>query len=157
MKNIVCRAPLSADAQVLAAMVDELNLHEGDPTGNFTAANAMADVIAPDAPVSGALAELEGAPVGYALWHFGYESAWAARGAYLADLYVRSEARGHGVGDALLRHVARATDASGGTFVWWTAYRTNERARRFYRARAKEEGGLVAYAAAHEKFRALIS
>ena len=157
MTDIVCRAPSPEDAAELAAMVNELCRHEGDPTGYFTEETAMADVIAPGAPVSGVVAEMDGEPVGYALWHFGYESAWAARGAYLADLYVRPEARRCGVGDALLRHVARAADADGGTFVWWTAHRVNARARRFYRDRAEEEDGVVAYALTHEKFRAMIS
>lgn len=156
MTGILCRAPLPAEAGELAAMVDELNLHEGDPTGAFTPAAALADVIAPGAPVSGAIAERDGALVGYALWHFAYETAWAARGAFLADLYVRPAARGRGAGDALLRHVARETEAAGGSFVWWTAYRRNEAARRFYRGRAEEEDGVVAFAAAHERFTALL-
>lgn len=150
------RRPDHADAGTLAAMVDELNRHEGDETGRFTAETARADVIAPGAPVSCALAERGGQPIGFALWHFGYETAWAARGAYLTDLYVREPSRGVGVGDALLRHVARETKSSGGTFIWWTAYRTNEAARAFYRRRADEEDGVVAYAAAHERFAALL-
>ena len=83
------RKPTPRDAHDLAAMVDELNAHEGDPTGHFTPDRAFEDVIAPGAPVSCLLAEEEGALVGYAFWHFGYETAWAARGSYLADLYVR--------------------------------------------------------------------
>ncbi|MEM7525525.1 MAG: GNAT family N-acetyltransferase, partial [Pseudomonadota bacterium] len=97
-----------------------------------------------------------GALLGFAFWHFGYETAWAARGAFMTDLYVRAPNRGGGLGDRLLRAVAAKTAAKGGTFVWWTAYRSNERARNFYRARAFEEDGVVAYAAAHEKFRALL-
>ena len=150
------RAPGPEDAPALAAMVEELNLHEGDPTGHFTEATALADVIAPDAPLSCLIAEIDDAPVGYALWHFGYESAWAQRGTYLCDLYVREAHRGRGVGDRLLRHVAKATEVAGGTFIWWTAYRGNERARAFYRDRAFEEDGIVAYAAAHEKFSDLL-
>ena len=154
--DVIIRPPQEDDAAALAAMVDELNVHEGDPTGHFTAETAINDVIAPDAPVSGLIAEAAGAPVGYALWHFGYETAWAARGTYLADLYVRETHRGAGVADALLRAVARATDRAGGTFIWWTAYRGNDRARAFYRKRAAEEDGVVAYAAAHDDFKTLL-
>lgn len=137
-------------------MVDELNLHEGDATGNLSTERALADIIAPDAPVSSLVAEQDGRLIGYALWCFSYETAWAARGAYLVDLYVRETARGEGVGGALLRAVARATRDSGGEFVWWTAYARNERARGFYRRRASEEPDVVAYAAAHAHFTALI-
>lgn len=155
MTELEFRAPRREDADLLAAMVDKLNLHEGDPTGHFTAERALADVIAPEARVSCLLAERAGAPLGYALWHYSYETAWAEHGVYLADLYVREAARGQGVGDGLLRAVARAAAADGATFVWWTAYRTNDNARAFYRARAAEEDRIVAYALVHERFAAL--
>ena len=150
--SITYRKPTEADAEALVAMVDELNQHEGDERGHFTREKALADVIAPDAPVDCVIAERNGAPVGYAFWHFGYESAYAARGSYLGDLYVREEARKAGVGEGLLQEVARATKAAGGIYVWWTAYRTNERARAFYRRRAMEEDGIVAYAMHGENF-----
>ncbi|MEO0360450.1 MAG: GNAT family N-acetyltransferase [Pseudomonadota bacterium] len=150
------RKPRPEDAAELAAMVDELSVHEGDEPGRFTPAKALADAIAPGAPLSAAVAEEDGVLVGYVFWHFGYESAWAARGSFVADLYVRASHRGGGIGDALLRAAAKATAAAGGTFLWWTAYRSNERARGFYRKRAFEEDRVVAYAAAHEKFEALL-
>ena len=153
---IKLRKPTSEDAEELARLVDELNVHEGDPTGHFTAEKALADVIAEDAPVSALIAEDERGAVGYAIWCFSYETAWAARGSYLADLYVRDRARKMGVGDALLRGVARATRDAGGSFFWWTAYRTNDRARAFYRNRVGIEDDVVAYAAAHEAFEALL-
>lgn len=150
------RKPTPRDAHDLAAMVDELNAHEGDPTGHFTPDRAFEDVIAPGAPVSCLLAEEEGALVGYAFWHFGYETAWAARGSYLADLYVRAPWRGTGVADRLLRAVAAKTRDAGGSYVWWTTHRVNARARAFYRRQAFEEEGIVVFAAAHEKFQALL-
>lgn len=153
---MIYRAPRPEDAAGLAAMADELNLHEGDPTGHFTAEVALRDVIADDAPLSCVMAEADTGLAGYALWHFGYESAWAQRGAYLVDLYVREAWRGAGVADGLLRRVARAVDAEGGTFLWWTAYAENARARAFYRRRSEEVDRIVAYAAAHERFRALL-
>ncbi|MEL7464668.1 MAG: GNAT family N-acetyltransferase [Pseudomonadota bacterium] len=154
--SITYRKPTEADAEALVQMVDELTLHEGDERGHFTVAKALADVIAPDAPVDCLIAARDGAPIGYAFWHFGYESSYAARGSYLADLYVREAARASGVGEGLLREVARATKAAGGIYVWWTAYRTNERARAFYRKRAEEEDGIVAYALTNERFERLL-
>lgn len=150
------RKPIAADARDLVKMVEEFGLSEGDPIGAFTREKALADVIAPGAPISCLIAEEAGAPIGYAFWHFAYETVWAARGAYLADLYVRQPWRGAGVADDLLRAVARETRDAGGSYVWWTAHRGNEPARAFYRKRAFEETGIVVYAAAEDRFLALL-
>ena len=102
------------------------------------------------------IAERDGAALGYALWHYSYETAWAQHGVFLADLYVRDAARGQGVGEGLMRAMAREAAADGAEFIWWTAYRHNERARAFYKSRAEEEDRIVAYAATHDRFRALL-
>ncbi|MEL6794028.1 MAG: GNAT family N-acetyltransferase [Pseudomonadota bacterium] len=150
--SIAYRKPTEADAEALVEMVDELNQHEGDERGAFTVAKALEDVIAPDAPVSCRVAARRGALIGYAFWHFSYETEYAARGFFLADLYVRDAARKQGVGEGLLREVARATKAAGGIFVFWTAYAENERARAFYRKRAQEVDNLVAFALHGDQF-----
>lgn len=154
--GLILRPPGPRDAGNLAAMVEELKAHEGDPVGGFTAETALRDVIAPDAPVDGLIAEIAGAPAGYALWHFAYEPAYAARGAYLIDLYVRPDQRGAGVAPALVAAVAQAVREGGGEFLWWTAYHENARARAFYEKFADvEEGRLVAYALTGESFDAI--
>lgn len=152
------RAPLPAEAAELAAMSDELNEHEGDPTGLFTAEKALADVIAPDAPVNGIVAEADGGLVGFALWHFTYECAYAERGGFIHDFHVREAWRGTGVADGLLKAVARDVAAAGGTFMWWAANEDNARARAFYRRYADVENeDFVAFAVTKDKFRALLS
>ena len=113
MSAIAYRRPRPEDAVELAAMVDELNLHEGDPTGHFTPEKALGDVIATGASVSCLIAERDGAALGYALWHYSYETAWAQHGVFLADLYVRDAARGQGVGEGLMRAMAREAAADG--------------------------------------------
>ena len=65
------------------------------------------------------IAELDGQPAGFAVWFFNY-STWLGRhGLFLEDLYVSDTLRGHGVGKALLRHLAKLAVASGcGRFEW---------------------------------------
>jgi GNAT superfamily N-acetyltransferase len=53
------------------------------------------------------IAELDGRPVGFALWFYNTSSFRGSCGIYLEDLYVRPEARGKGAGKALLAHLAR--------------------------------------------------
>jgi GNAT superfamily N-acetyltransferase len=51
---------------------------------------------------------------------------------YLQDLYVAPEARGHGLGRALIEAVYRAADAAGARGVYWLTEESNATARRLY-------------------------
>ncbi len=53
------------------------------------------------------IAELDGEPVGLALWFYNFSTFRGQFGLYLEDLYVRPAARGRGAGKALLVHLAR--------------------------------------------------
>ena len=65
------------------------------------------------------IAEWDGAPAGFAFYFFNY-STWQGRpGLYLEDLFVRPSHRGHGIGKALLVHLAGiALRENCGRFVW---------------------------------------
>ena len=53
------------------------------------------------------IADLDGAPVGFALLFPNY-STWEGRpGIYVEDIYVHEEQRGSGVGEAIMRAIAR--------------------------------------------------
>jgi GNAT superfamily N-acetyltransferase len=80
------------------------------------------------------IAEDAGEPVGFALFFHNYSTFLAQPGIYLEDLYVRPEARGRGVGRALLAHLARlARERDCGRLEWWVLD-WNESAIRFYRS-----------------------
>jgi GNAT superfamily N-acetyltransferase len=65
------------------------------------------------------IAEVDGAPVGFALWSYNVSTFKGRCGLYLEDLYVRAEARGKGVGKALLANLARrCVDEKLGRLEW---------------------------------------
>jgi GNAT superfamily N-acetyltransferase len=79
------------------------------------------------------VAWLDDEAVGFALYYFTFATTLAQRGLHLDDLYVRASARGHGVGRALLAHLARLAQREGcGRFEWW-ALRWNDKAIAFYK------------------------
>lgn len=141
-----------ADAEALPSLVAGLNEAMGDPVGAFTAAHARAHILAPGAALRCLVAEEGGALIGYAFWHFAYESAYAAPGGHVSDLFVAEPARGRGVGEALLSAVAAAIRAEGGEYFWLTTLAPNHAARGFYRSRLIETEGVVAYALVHDDF-----
>ena len=73
-----------------------------------------------------------GEPIAFALYFHNYSTFLTRRGLYLEDVYVRSVARGKGVGKALLVRLAQiARERQCGRFEW-SVLDWNENAIRFY-------------------------
>jgi GNAT superfamily N-acetyltransferase len=65
------------------------------------------------------IAELDGEPVGFALWFYNFSTFVGRHGIYLEDLFVRPSARGAGAGKALLASLAkRCIDENLGRLEW---------------------------------------
>jgi GNAT superfamily N-acetyltransferase len=72
--------------------------------------------------------------VGFALFFHNFSTFLSRRGLYLEDLYVKPEARGKGIGRAMLVHLARiARDRNCGRFEW-AVLDWNEPAINFYKS-----------------------
>ena len=80
------------------------------------------------------IAESDGKPVGMALFFHNFSTWTGWRGLYLEDLYVTPEARGAGVGTALLKHLAGIAVDRGCTRFEWAVLDWNEKAIAFYRS-----------------------
>ena len=72
--------------------------------------------------------------IGIALYFYNF-STWLGRGGiYLEDLFVRPEYRGRGIGQALLRGLAKRAVAEGCGRVEWSCLDWNTPSIEFYRA-----------------------
>jgi ribosomal protein S18 acetylase RimI-like enzyme len=129
---VAIRRAEPADAAAVAALASELRAHLGDPPGHLTPERIVADGFGERPEFAILLALLDDVPAGYALFHDAYEPAYAARGAYLCDLYVRPAGRRRGIGRALIGAVAAETAARGRRYVWWVSQRRNAEAQAFY-------------------------
>lgn len=78
------------------------------------------------------IGECKGKPQGFALFFPNYSTFVGRPGIYLEDLYVRPEARGLGLGKALLVRVAALAAARGCGRLEWSVLDWNEPAIRFY-------------------------
>ena len=92
------------------------------------------------------MCEINGQPVGFAVYFLNF-STWLGRdGMFLEDLYVSPEQRGKGFGLALLKHLARIAVQSGCGRFEWNVLDWNEPAIRFYEALgAKAQSEWVGY------------
>ena len=75
---------------------------------------------------------IDGRLLGIAHYLF-HRSTWAHnRYCYLEDLFVAEEARGRGVGRALIEEVYRKAQAAGASRVYWLTQSSNTPARALY-------------------------
>ena len=94
-------------------------------------------------PVWGLVAEINGRVVGFVHYLFHHATTLLAENCLLHDLFTTPEARGHGVGRALIEAVFEAAARAGSTRVYWTTHESNETAQRLYDTLA--ERGFIVY------------
>ena len=129
------REAAAADVPVIRQLVHELAVYEKEPDAvEATEDDLHAALFGPDPSANCHVAELDREVVGFALWYRTF-STWTGKpGLWLEDLFVRPEARGSGLGKALLVELARTCVARGWTrFEWWVLD-WNEPAQGFYRS-----------------------
>ncbi|MBK7197309.1 MAG: GNAT family N-acetyltransferase [Myxococcales bacterium] len=80
------------------------------------------------------LVEADGRPRGFALFFTSYSTFLAKPGLYLEDLFVEPEARGRGLGLALMATLAKICVARGYGRFEWSVLDWNQPALDFYRA-----------------------
>jgi len=132
--SVTVRPAEASDVELLYSLIVALAEYERAPDQVVGTPALLRKWLFGDEPAAEALiAEVDGVPAGFALFH-GTFSTWECQpGLWLEDLFVLPEQRRFGVGGALLSHVAKATIERGYTRLTWTALDWNEMALRFYR------------------------
>ncbi|WP_426257385.1 GNAT family N-acetyltransferase [Sphingomonas sp. DC1600-2] len=129
------RPATPADVPLILHLVRELAAFERESDKVVATEPLLQDALFGAHPAAEAvIAELDGKPVGMALFFHNFSTWTGWRGLYLEDLYVTPEARGAGVGKALLKHLAALAVARGCTRFEWSVLDWNEKAIAFYRS-----------------------
>ena len=129
------RPAAPTDIPVIRALIVELAVYEREPDAVEASEADLHAAMFGDRPLAEAvLAEHGGEIVGLALFFTNF-STWAGKGGlYLEDLFVRPQARGLGLGKALLVHLAGIAVARGYGRFEWSVLDWNTPAIDFYRA-----------------------
>jgi GNAT superfamily N-acetyltransferase len=132
--SIAIRPAVESDVPLILGFVRELADYE-KLTHQVTATEALfRDHLFGLRKVAEAMiAELDGAPVGFALYFYNFSTFLGKPGIYLEDLYVRPAARGHGAGKALLTALAQRAVAEGCGRLEWSVLDWNAPSIGFYR------------------------
>lgn len=95
------------DVALLTEMIREFAAFEHlEHELGTTEENLLRDGFGPGPKFRSVIAEWEGRAVGYAIFFEFYSSFQGRVGLFLDDLYVRPDARKHGIGTSLIKHVA---------------------------------------------------
>uniref|UniRef100_B0T068 GCN5-related N-acetyltransferase n=1 Tax=Caulobacter sp. (strain K31) TaxID=366602 RepID=B0T068_CAUSK len=106
-------------------------------------AMTWARVFDADEPVHALVAEQDGRLLGLTHYLFHRSTTSIAPVCYLQDLFTTQQARGKGVGRALIEAVYAAARAAGASRVYWQTHETNEVAMRLYDQVAGKSGFVV--------------
>jgi GNAT superfamily N-acetyltransferase len=79
-------------------------------------------------------AEVDGKEVGFALFFHNYSTFLGQPGIYLEDLFVKPDSRGHGIGKALLAHLAKLAKERGCGRLEWAVLDWNTPSINFYKS-----------------------
>ena len=129
------RPAVPADVVVIRQLIVDLAVYEREPDAVKASEADLHAALFGARPIAEAvLAEHDGGAVGLAVFFTSF-STWEGKGGlYLEDLFVRPEARGLGVGKALLVHLAGIAVARGYARFEWQVLDWNAPAIGFYRA-----------------------
>ena len=94
-------------------------------------------------PVHALVAELDGRLIGLTHYLFHRSTTAIAPICYLQDLFTSADARGKGVGRALIEGVYARARAAGAPRVYWQTHETNQTAQSLYNQVAEKSGFIV--------------
>jgi GNAT superfamily N-acetyltransferase len=130
------------DLSLIFAFITDLAAYEElSHEVSATEAGLRAALFGPRPAAEVIIGELDGRPVGFAVFFQSFSTFLAQPGLYLEDLFVHPEWRGRGFGTRLLAHLARLALDRGWGRMEWSVLDWNETALRVYRrigARALE-------------------
>ena len=130
---MIVRPARRTDVPALVGMIHDLAAYEREPDAVEVDEDQLAEVLFAEAPVVFAnVADDDGTVLGMTIYFRNF-STWTGKlGIYLEDFYVRSEARGGGVGRALMGALADEARAHGHARIDWSVLDWNKSAIRFY-------------------------
>lgn len=121
------------DAEAIYGFIYELAVYEREPDAvEATPESIRAQMASERPPFECVIGQVDGTPVGMALFFQSYSTWKGVPGIYLEDLYVQPDYRGSGYGAALLAELAKIAVDRGFARVDWQVLDWNTPSIEFY-------------------------
>ena len=133
--TVSIRSATPADLPLIAQFIRDLAAYEklADEV-RFDEATLGEKLFGPRPYAEVLIGEVDGKPQGFALFFHNFSTFEGRPGIYLEDLFVRTEARGSGLGKALLTHLAALCTARDCARLEWSVLDWNAPAIGFYQS-----------------------
>lgn len=133
--TLTIRLATAADLPLIAGFVRDLADYEKlSHEVRFDEAKLGENLFGPRPYAEVIIGEIDGSPQGFALFFHNFSTFEGKPGIYLEDLFVRPEARGSGLGKALLAHLAKLCIERDCARLEWSVLDWNEPAIGFYKS-----------------------
>ena len=132
--GVTVRLATQEDAVLVTSLIHELAAYEKLLHAVDTNPERVASALFANAPkVFCEIAEWNGQTAGFSVWFYNFSTFRGRHGIYLEDLFVRPDARGLGLGKALMRSLARRCVREGLARMEWSVLDWNQPSIKFYK------------------------
>lgn len=122
------------DVPLILQFIRELAEYERAPDAAVATIDGLTTELFGERPSAEVLiAYLDDEPAGFALFFHNFSTWLGRKGIYLEDIFVRPPQRRNGIGEALLREIARIALERGCGRLEWSVLNWNELAINFYK------------------------
>ena len=130
--NLNIRKASIDDVPLILKFIKELSVYEKRSKEVVATEDTLRETLFRDKPYAQVLiAEIEGKPVGYALYFYHFSTFIGRPGLYIEDVYVSEEYRGKRIGTALFKYCAHIAKENKCVRMEWSVLKWNP-ARKFY-------------------------
>ena len=135
MKVAITTRPAGIDdIELIGRLIRDLAIYQNSGDDCVCTHDAIEEALFSSPPAAEVIiGELDGTPVGFALFYEIYSTFLGRKGLYLEDLFVLPEARGQGLGKALLRKLASVAIERNYARMDWFVLDWNKPSIEFYK------------------------
>lgn len=133
IKDFEIRFAVPEDAALILQFIKDLAEYEHMSEQVTATEDLLKQTIFEQKKAEVIIGEYEKKPVSFALFFHNYSTFLGKPGIYLEDLYVKPEARGNGIGTAMLSYLEKLTKERNCGRLEWACLDWNEPSIRFYK------------------------
>jgi Acetyltransferases len=137
--NLRLRPAVEEDVLVILNFILELAEFEGAKDQIRSTAEGLRDVLFERHITDALIAELDGEPIGFAIWAYSFSTFTGKPTLYIDDLYVQEKYRGRGIGSRIFSHIAGIAYEKDCGRMDWYCMETNLSGKEYYHRLGAEE------------------
>ncbi|HWQ77702.1 MAG TPA: GNAT family N-acetyltransferase [Anaerovoracaceae bacterium] len=137
--NLKIRMAKEDDVPVILKFILELAEYEGVKDQIRSTEVGLKNILFAEHGAEALIAELDGEPIGFAIWAYSFSTFTGKPTLYIDDIFVQERWRGKGIGSRIFSHIAGiACEKDCGRMDWY-CMETNVSGKEYYRKMGAEE------------------